>query len=62
PNPTDFFLPDRRAVQPARHPQSLLWDHTHEDQTLIYYSQNGTNQTGENAVASASVGPSLAPL
>ncbi|KAB5563340.1 hypothetical protein GE09DRAFT_1285263 [Coniochaeta sp. 2T2.1] len=29
---------------------------------LTYYSQNGTNQTAENAVASAWVGPSLAPL
>ncbi|KAI3400221.1 hypothetical protein diail_4106 [Diaporthe ilicicola] len=40
----------------------VFFGHTHEDQAFIYYSNNGTNQSAENAVANAWVGPSLTPL
>jgi hypothetical protein len=32
------------------------------DQAFVYYTNNGTNQTAENAVTSAWVGPSITPL
>ncbi|KAK3680633.1 Metallo-dependent phosphatase-like protein [Podospora appendiculata] len=41
---------------------NVFWGHTHEDQALIYYSNNGTSQTADNAIASAWVGPSITPL
>jgi hypothetical protein len=41
---------------------NVFFGHTHEDQTLIYYANNGTNQTADAAVASAWVGPSVTPL
>lgn len=40
----------------------VFFGHTHEDQAFIYYSNNGTNQSAENAIANAWVGPSLTPL
>lgn len=41
---------------------NVFWGHTHEDQAFVYYNNNGTNQTAENAVANAWVGPSITPL
>ncbi|KAK0635193.1 Metallo-dependent phosphatase-like protein [Bombardia bombarda] len=41
---------------------NVFFGHTHEDQALIYYKNNGTNRTAEQAIASAWVGPSLTPL
>ncbi|KAK3325362.1 Metallo-dependent phosphatase-like protein [Apodospora peruviana] len=41
---------------------NLFWGHTHEDQVLISYTQNGTRQTTENAIATGWIGPSLTPL
>ncbi|KAL2290302.1 hypothetical protein FJTKL_15443 [Diaporthe vaccinii] len=40
----------------------VFFGHTHEDQAFIYYINNGTNQSAENAIANAWVGPSLTPL
>lgn len=40
----------------------VFFGHTHEDQAFIYYSNNGTIQSAENAIANAWVGPSLTPL
>ncbi|KAK3377756.1 Metallo-dependent phosphatase-like protein [Podospora didyma] len=40
----------------------IFFGHTHEDQTFIYYTKNGTHQTADNAIASSWVGPSITPL
>lgn len=40
----------------------VFFGHTHEDQAFIYYGNNGTTQSAENAIANAWVGPSLTPL
>ncbi|ROV91444.1 hypothetical protein VSDG_07160 [Cytospora chrysosperma] len=37
-------------------------DYSHQDQAFIYYIDNGTNQSAENAVANTWVGSSLTPL
>jgi hypothetical protein len=41
---------------------AVFFGHTHEDQAFIYYSNNGTNQSADSAIANAWVGPSLTPL
>ncbi|CAK7206019.1 hypothetical protein SEUCBS139899_008802 [Sporothrix eucalyptigena] len=41
---------------------NVFFGHTHEDQAFVYYRNNGTNQTADNAIASAWVGPSITPL
>ncbi|CAK7226271.1 hypothetical protein SCUCBS95973_006144 [Sporothrix curviconia] len=41
---------------------NVFFGHTHEDQAFVYYRHNGTNQTADNAVASAWVAPSITPL
>ncbi|KAH8888870.1 Metallo-dependent phosphatase [Thozetella sp. PMI_491] len=41
---------------------NVFFGHTHEDQAFVYYNNNGTNQTANNAIASAWVGPSITPL
>ncbi|OIW29917.1 sphingomyelin phosphodiesterase [Coniochaeta ligniaria NRRL 30616] len=61
PTSTDFFyqIVERYSPHVIR---AIFFGHTHEDQTLIYYNQNGTVQTANNAIAAAWVGPSLTPL
>ncbi|KAK0719621.1 Metallo-dependent phosphatase-like protein [Lasiosphaeris hirsuta] len=41
---------------------SVFFGHTHEDQNLIYYTNNGTVQTASAAIAAAWIGPSITPL
>ncbi|KAK3944998.1 Metallo-dependent phosphatase-like protein [Diplogelasinospora grovesii] len=41
---------------------NVFFGHTHEDQAFIYYTNNGTNQSADTAIASAWVGPSITPL
>lgn len=40
----------------------IFFGHNHQDQAFIYYINNGTNQSAENAVANAWVRSSLTPL
>ena len=40
----------------------LFWGHTHEDEFMIYYSENGTVQDAAHAQAIGWVGPSVTPL
>ena len=41
---------------------TILLGHSHTDQLSIYYSNNGTQQTAQNALVPAWVMPSLSPL
>ncbi|KAM7221685.1 Metallo-dependent phosphatase-like protein [Rhypophila decipiens] len=41
---------------------AVFWGHTHEDQVLIYYTNNGTDQTQEKAINVGWAGPSITPL
>ncbi|KAK0651887.1 Metallo-dependent phosphatase-like protein [Cercophora newfieldiana] len=40
---------------------NAFWGHTHEDQTVIYYKNNGTSQTASNALVTGWIGPSISP-
>lgn len=61
PNPTDLFyqIVDRYSPHVIA---NLFWGHTHEDQFMIYYANNGTEQTSANALAVGWIGPSITPL
>ena len=41
---------------------NVFFGHTHEDEVMIYYSNNGTNQSIGNALAAGWIGPSVTPL
>ena len=41
---------------------TILFGHSHTDQLSVYYSNNGTQQTAQNALVPAWVMPSLSPL
>lgn len=41
---------------------NAFFGHTHEDQFMIYYANNGTNQTAGNALSTGWIGPSVTPL
>ena len=41
---------------------NVFFGHTHEDQVMIYYANNGTSQTSANALVSGWIGPSVTPL
>ncbi|WWC61693.1 uncharacterized protein I303_104278 [Kwoniella dejecticola CBS 10117] len=59
PGPTDAFyqIVDRYSQTIA----AIFWGHSHEDQHLVYYSQNGTEISVENAQNVAWIAPSLTP-
>lgn len=61
PNPTDLFnqIVDRYSPHVIA---NLFWGHTHEDEVMLYYANNGTAQTSENALVSGWIGPSVTPL
>lgn len=61
PNPTNLFyqIVDRYSPHVVA---NVFFGHTHEDQIMIYYANNGTIQTSENALTSAWIGPSVTPL
>lgn len=61
PNGADYFYQIVERYSPHVI-AAVFFGHTHEDQAFIYYTNNGTNQTAENAIANAWVGPSLTPL
>lgn len=61
PAQTDLFyqMVDRYAPHVIR---NIFFAHTHEDQFSIFYKNNGTNMTADNAVATAWIAPSITPL
>jgi hypothetical protein len=40
----------------------MFWGHTHEDQVMIYYANNGTVRNSSTAQTSGWIGPSITPL
>jgi hypothetical protein len=61
PNPTDMFyqIVDRYSPHVIA---NTFWGHTHEDQFMIYYANNGTVQNSSTAQTVGWIGPSLTPL
>ncbi|TAQ83384.1 hypothetical protein B7494_g8293 [Chlorociboria aeruginascens] len=61
PNPTDLFyqIIDRYSPHVIA---NVFWGHTHEDQVMIYYSDNGTVRSSDTALTSGWIGPSVTPL
>ncbi|OQN98681.1 hypothetical protein B0A48_15347 [Cryoendolithus antarcticus] len=41
---------------------NVFWGHTHEDQVMIYYANNGTVQSRDTALSAGWIGPSVTPL
>lgn len=60
-NPTHLFyqIVDRYSPHVIA---NIFFGHTHEDQFMIYYANNGTVQTSEHALAVGWIGPSVTPL
>ena len=61
PNPTDLFyqIIDRYAPHVIA---EIFFGHTHEDEFMIYYANNGTVQDAAHALAVGWIGPSVTPL
>lgn len=61
PNPTDLFyqIIDRYSPHVIA---NVFFGHTHEDQVMIYYANNGTNQSAGTALNAGWIGPSVTPL
>ena len=61
PNPTDLFyqIVDRYSPHVIA---NVFFGHTHEDQIMIYYANNGTVQNAANALTTGWIGPSVTPL
>ncbi|KAK5236373.1 hypothetical protein LTR47_002324 [Exophiala xenobiotica] len=61
PNPTDLFyqIIDRYSPHVIA---SIFFGHTHEDQFMIYYANNGTAQDAAHALNVGWIGPSVTPL
>lgn len=60
-NPTDLFyqIIDRYSPHVIA---NVFWGHTHEDQAIIYYSNNGTVMNSSTALTTGWIGPSVTPL
>lgn len=61
PNPTDLFyqIVDRYSPHVIA---NIFFGHTHEDQFMVYYANNGTVQNVDNALATGWIMPSITPL
>lgn len=61
PNPTDLFyqIVDRYSPHVIA---GIFFGHTHEDQVMIYYANNGTVQNAATAQTPGWIGPSVTPL
>lgn len=61
PNPTDLFyqIVDRFSPHVIA---GIFFGHTHEDELMIYYGNNATEQTAGTAQAVGWIGPSVTPL
>jgi hypothetical protein len=59
--PTDLFyqIIDRYSPHVVA---NTFWGHTHEDQVMIYYANNGTVQNSSTALTTGWIGPSVTPL
>ncbi|KAH6662038.1 Metallo-dependent phosphatase-like protein [Halenospora varia] len=59
--PTDLFyqIIDRYSPHVIA---NTFWGHTHEDQVMIYYANNGTVQNSSTALTPGWIGPSVTPL
>ncbi|TFK69069.1 Metallo-dependent phosphatase [Pluteus cervinus] len=60
-NPTNLFyqIVDRFSPHVIA---NIFWGHTHEDEFSIFYTNNGTVQSTDTALAVSWVGPSVTPL
>ncbi|KAI0660496.1 sphingomyelin phosphodiesterase [Cubamyces menziesii] len=60
-NPTNLFyqIVDRFSPHVIK---AIFFGHTHEDQLMIYYANNGTTMNAQTAQAAGWIGPSLTPL
>ncbi|KZT73123.1 Metallo-dependent phosphatase [Daedalea quercina L-15889] len=60
-NPTNLFyqIVDRFSPHVIA---GIFFGHTHKDQFNLFYSNNGTNMSAENALTVAWLGPSVTPL
>lgn len=61
PNPTDLFyqIVDRYSPHVIA---NVFFGHTHEDEFMIYYANNGTVRSRSTAQTTGWIGPSLTPL
>ena len=61
PNPTDLFyqIVDRYSPHVIA---NVFFGHTHEDELMIYYANNGTERSRKTAQTPGWIGPSLTPL
>ncbi|KAL8827020.1 MAG: hypothetical protein Q9170_007178 [Blastenia crenularia] len=61
PNPTDLFyqIVDRYSPHVIA---NVFFGHTHEDEFMIYYANNGTNLSSATALSTGWIGPSVTPL
>ncbi|KAF5392498.1 hypothetical protein D9757_002323 [Collybiopsis confluens] len=60
-NPTNLFyqIVDRFSPHVIA---NIFWGHTHEDQLSIFYANNATNISAQNALTQAWIAPSITPL
>ncbi|KAK5676882.1 hypothetical protein LTS10_010646 [Elasticomyces elasticus] len=61
PNPSNLFYQIVERYSPHVI-ANIFFGHTHEDQVMIYYANNGTNQSSDTALNSGWIGPSVTPL
>lgn len=61
PNPTDLFYQIVERYSPHVI-ANILFGHTHQDQFMVYYANNGTVQNAETALVTGWIGPSVTPL
>ncbi len=61
PNPTNLFyqIVDRYSPHVIA---NIFFGHTHEDEQMIYYANNGTIQSRDTALTPGWIGPSVTPL
>ncbi|KAL8736504.1 MAG: hypothetical protein Q9166_000296 [cf. Caloplaca sp. 2 TL-2023] len=61
PNPTDLFyqIIDRYSPHVIA---NVFFGHTHEDEFMIYYANNGSDISSSNALTTGWIGPSVTPL
>ncbi|KAF7588362.1 hypothetical protein BBP40_005791 [Aspergillus hancockii] len=61
PNPTNLFYQIVGRYSPHVI-ASIFFGHTHEDQFMVYYANNGTVRNAETALTTGWIGPSITPL
>ncbi|KAJ5472716.1 hypothetical protein N7530_006717 [Penicillium desertorum] len=61
PNPSDLFyqIVDRYSPHVIA---NIFFGHTHEDEFMVYYANNGTVQYADNALSTGWIMPSITPL